>query len=216
MIQYYWCFRMWFNRAGQIPKHMCHIAFMSTIIFGTNLLYKGHLCSRVTFQWSASRREMMALVHAPYLGTEKYIWRARDYIYMYWPQMSTKLKEFMYTSKCDTCLAHQATLAKESPQLQQDFEWCPWFKTGTDFASFPEYSTCCLQLLQQIHGSRTSLEYEHMRIYWGTKACVCSLQSTCCPHFRQQAMIWFRGVCQFCKAMGFLTQNVLSPLPSVH
>ena len=73
------------------------------------------------------RKEMMAVAHATHIGTEGCIRRARES--MYWPRMSTELKE--YISKCDICLAHRATPGKE-PLLQHEFVGRPWSKVSTD------------------------------------------------------------------------------------
>ena len=56
-----------------------------------------------------------AVAHATHIGTEGCIRRARDS--MYWPRMSTELKE--YISKCDVCLAHRASPGKD-PLLQHE------------------------------------------------------------------------------------------------
>ena len=78
------------------------------------------------------RKEMTALVHATHIGAEGCIRRARET--MYWPRMTTELKE--YIAKCDVCLAHRASPAKE-PLLQHEFEGCPWYKISADLCEMP-------------------------------------------------------------------------------
>ena len=59
---------------------------------------------------AAMRKEMMAVAHATHIGIEECLRRARETIY--WPRMSTELKEYM--SKCDVCLAHRDTWKRVS------------------------------------------------------------------------------------------------------
>ena len=47
---------------------------------------------------------------------------------MYWPRMSTELKE--YIGKCDICMAQRAIPGKEP--LQHDFVARPWYKVRAD------------------------------------------------------------------------------------
>ena len=69
----------------------------------------------------------MEVVHATHIGVEGCIRRARET--MYWPRMSTELKE--YISKCDICMSHRALPGKE-PIQQHKFAARPWSKMGTD------------------------------------------------------------------------------------
>ena len=48
---------------------------------------------------------------------------------MFWPRMSSELKE--YISKCDLCMAHRSSQGKE-PIVQHEFAARPWSKVGTD------------------------------------------------------------------------------------
>ena len=59
---------------------------------------------------AALRSEMMAKCHATHIGIEGCLRRARES--MYWPRMSSDLKD--YIAKCDVCLAHQNSPAKET------------------------------------------------------------------------------------------------------
>ncbi len=65
---------------------------------------------------AAMRREMMSRAHASHIGIEGCIRRARET--MYWPRMSSELKEFI--SKCDVCMAYRNTPTKE-PISQHGF-----------------------------------------------------------------------------------------------
>ena len=73
------------------------------------------------------RKEMMSVAHASHIGIEGCIRRARES--MYWPRMSSEMKEFI--AKCDICMAHRATPAKE-PIIQHEFAARPWAKVGAD------------------------------------------------------------------------------------
>ena len=73
------------------------------------------------------RKEMMAISHATHIGVEGCMRRARET--MYWPRMSTELKEDI--GKCDICMAHRAVPGKE-PLQQHDFVARPWSKVGAD------------------------------------------------------------------------------------
>ena len=73
------------------------------------------------------RKEMIELVHSTHIGTEGCLRRARDI--MYWPRMSTQLKD--YVSKCDVCMAHRPQQSKE-PIQQHEFAARPWSKVGAD------------------------------------------------------------------------------------
>ena len=57
--------------------------------------------------------------------------RARECIY--WPRMSTELREFIL--KCDVCLAHRPEQTKE-PLEQHHFAARPWNKIGIDLCEF--------------------------------------------------------------------------------
>ena len=50
------------------------------------------------------QREMMATCHATHIGVEGCVRRARES--MFWPRMSTELKD--YVSKCDVYMAYRA------------------------------------------------------------------------------------------------------------
>ena len=76
---------------------------------------------------STLRKEMIELVHATHIGTEGCLRRARDV--MYWPRMSTQLKD--YVSKCDVCMSHRSQQSKE-PIQQHEFTARPWSKVGAD------------------------------------------------------------------------------------
>ena len=73
------------------------------------------------------RKEMMAIAHATHIGVEDCMRRTCET--MYWPCMSTELKE--YIGKCDICMAHLAIPGKE-PLQQHDFVAHPWSKIGAD------------------------------------------------------------------------------------
>ena len=80
---------------------------------------------------AALRRQMMEISHATHIGVEGCIRRARES--MYWPRMSTELKE--YISKCDVCKSHRASPGKE-PLRQYEFAARPWNKVGADLCDF--------------------------------------------------------------------------------
>ena len=65
---------------------------------------------------AAMRKEMMVLAHASHVGIEGSIRRARET--MFWPRMSSELKK--YIAKCDICMAHRSSPAKE-PIVQHEF-----------------------------------------------------------------------------------------------
>ncbi len=88
-----------------------------------NLIFKGQ---QLVIP-AAMRREMMSRAHASHIGIEGCIRRARET--MYWPRMSSELKEFI--SKCDVCMAYRNTPTKE-PISQHGFAARPWSKLGTD------------------------------------------------------------------------------------
>ncbi len=75
----------------------------------------------------ALRKEMIELVHTTHIGVEGCLRRARET--MYWPRMSTELKE--YISKCDVCASHRVMQGKE-PLQQHRFAARPWSKVGAD------------------------------------------------------------------------------------
>ena len=76
---------------------------------------------------AALRKELMAVTRATDIGIEGCIRRAPNTLY--WPRMSTKLKE--YVSKCDVCLAHQSAPSKE-PLLPHEMVARPWSKVAAD------------------------------------------------------------------------------------
>ena len=76
---------------------------------------------------AALRAEMMAKCHATHIGMEGCLRRDRES--MYWPRMSTDLKEYM--SKCDVCLSHQSLPQRETIQ-QHEIIARPWAKVGVD------------------------------------------------------------------------------------
>ena len=75
------------------------------------------------------RKELLAATHASHIGVEACIRRARDSASLYWPRMSTELKE--YIAKCDVCMAHRSEQSKELIQ-QHDFAARPWSKVAVD------------------------------------------------------------------------------------
>ncbi len=77
-----------------------------------NLIFKG----KQLVIPAAMRREMMSHAHASHIGIEGCIRRARETIY--WPRMSSELKEFI--SKCDVCMAYRNTPTKK-PISQHGF-----------------------------------------------------------------------------------------------
>ena len=76
---------------------------------------------------SALRKEMMAACHDIHIGVEGCIRRARES--MFWPRMIADLKT--YISKCDVCMAHRASLPKET-LVPHEFLPRPWSKVGAD------------------------------------------------------------------------------------
>ena len=80
---------------------------------------------------AALRKEMMATCHDTHIGIEGCLRRARES--MFWPRMTSDLKS--YISKCDICMAHQATNPKETLQ-PHDFIPRPWSKVGADLCEF--------------------------------------------------------------------------------
>ena len=75
----------------------------------------------------ALRKELMAATHSSHMGIEACIRRARESLY--WPRMSTELKEFV--SKCDVCMAHRSAQSKE-PIQQHEFVARPWSRVAAD------------------------------------------------------------------------------------
>ncbi len=69
----------------------------------------------------------MEVIHETHVGIDGCLCRAREC--MYWPQMSTELKE--YISKCDTCLLYRPEQSQE-PLTQHQFDARPWNKVGVD------------------------------------------------------------------------------------
>ena len=76
---------------------------------------------------AALRAEMMDKCHTTHIGTEGCLRRARES--MYWPRMSTDLKEYM--SKCDVCLSHQSLPQRETIQ-QHEIIARPWANVSLD------------------------------------------------------------------------------------
>jgi len=87
------------------------------------LVFKG---SQLIIPYSL-RRRMMEMIHDTHIGIDGCIRRAREC--MYWPRMSTELREFI--SKCEVCLAHRPEQTKE-PLEQHQFAARPWNKIGAD------------------------------------------------------------------------------------
>ena len=75
----------------------------------------------------ALRRRMMEVVHDTHIGMDGCIRRAQEC--MYWPRMSTELREFI--SKCNVCLSYRPEQTKE-PLEQQQFVARAWSKIGAD------------------------------------------------------------------------------------
>ena len=73
------------------------------------------------------RKKMMEVVHETHIGIDGCLRRAREC--MYWPRMSTELKE--YISKCDICLSYRPEQSQE-PLAQHQFAARPWNKVGAD------------------------------------------------------------------------------------
>ncbi len=114
----------WPESKSDVPECLhAYYDFCDKLMVQDQLVFKG----RLLVVPAAMRKEMMAVAHATHIGTEGCIRRARDS--MYWPRISTELKE--YISKCDICLAHRATPTKE-PLLQHEFVARPWSKIGAD------------------------------------------------------------------------------------
>ena len=88
-----------------------------------DLVFKGN---QLVIPYSL-RRPMMEMVHDTHIGIDGCIRRAREC--MYWPRMSSELREFI--SKCDVCLSHQPEQTKE-PLEQHQFAARPWSKIGAD------------------------------------------------------------------------------------
>lgn len=79
------------------------------------------------------RRQMMEMVHYAHIGIDRCIRRA--WKSMYWPRMSTELREFM--SKCNMCLAYRLQQTKEQLE-QQQFAARTWNKIGTGLCELNE------------------------------------------------------------------------------
>ncbi len=73
------------------------------------------------------REKMMEVIHETHIGIDGCLRRVREC--MYWPRMSTELKE--YISKCDTCLLYRPEQSQE-PLTQHQFAARPWNKVGVD------------------------------------------------------------------------------------
>lgn len=114
----------WPDSKAEVPDSVhAYYDFRDELTFQDELVFKGPL----VVVPAPMRKEMMAIAHATHIGVEGCIRRARES--MYWPRMSTELKE--YVSKCDICMAHRAAPSKE-PLQQHDFVARPWSKVGAD------------------------------------------------------------------------------------
>ena len=83
----------WPTSKSEVPECAhAYFDFRDELTVQEQLVFKGDLLVIP----AALRKEMMAEVHASHIGTEGCIRRARDC--MYWPRMTTELKE--YISKC--------------------------------------------------------------------------------------------------------------------
>ena len=82
--------RGWPERKSEVPEsiHAC-FDFRDELTIQDQLVFKGH-CLVVP---AALRKEMMAAVHASHIGMEGCIRRTQDS--MYWPRMTTELKEYI-------------------------------------------------------------------------------------------------------------------------
>ena len=103
----------WPASKSDVPECVhTYFDFRDELTVQEQLVFKG---DRLVIPTSL-RKEMTALVHTMHIGVEGCIRRARET--MYWPRVTTELKE--YIAKCDVCLAHRASSAKE-PLLQHEF-----------------------------------------------------------------------------------------------
>ena len=119
----------WPASKSDVPECVhAYFDFRNELTVQEQLVFKG---DRLVIPTSL-RKEMTALVHTTHIGVEGCIRRARET--MYWPRMTTELKE--YIAKCDVCLAHRASPAKE-PLLQCEFSGGPWYKISADLCEMP-------------------------------------------------------------------------------
>jgi len=87
---------------GQLPEcRRAYYDFQDELTVQDHLMFKGQ---RLVIP-ASQRREMMAAVHASHIRIDECIRKARGTLF--WPRISTDFKE--YISKCDICLAHQAS-----------------------------------------------------------------------------------------------------------
>ena len=90
------------------------------------LVFKGS----VVVILAALQAEMLAKCHATHIGMEWCLRRARQSIY--WPRMSTNLKEYML--KCDMFLSHHNLPQRETIQ-QHEINARPWAEVGVDLCN---------------------------------------------------------------------------------
>ena len=114
----------WPERKSDVPEILYpYYDFRDELTSQGDLVFKGPL----VVVPAPMRKEIMAITHATHIGVEGCIRRARET--MYWPRMSTELKE--YISKCDICMVHRPALSKK-PLQQHEFIARPWSKVGAD------------------------------------------------------------------------------------
>ena len=107
----------WPESKSEVPECIrAYLDFRDELTVQDHLVFKGELLVVP----ANMRREMMAVTHARNIGIERCIRRARESIYC--PRMTSELKD--YISKCDICLAHQASPGKK-PMLQHEFNNAP-------------------------------------------------------------------------------------------
>jgi hypothetical protein len=121
--------RGWPNSKMEVPERVhAYYDIHDKLTVQDDLVFKGqHVVIPV-----ALCKEMMRTCHASHIGIEGCVRRACESLY--WPRMSTELKE--YISKCNECTSHRASPSKE-PLQQCKFALCPWNKeVGPDICDF--------------------------------------------------------------------------------
>ena len=116
--------RGWPEKRSEVSESvLAYYDIRDELVVQDSLVFKGPLLVIP----SALRKEMIELIHATHIGIEGCLRRARDL--MYWPRMTTQLKDYM--SKCDVCMSHRPQQRKELIQ-QHTFAARPWSKVGAD------------------------------------------------------------------------------------
>lgn len=140
----------WPENISEVPECLhVYYSFQPELTVQNHLVLKG---DRVIIP-TAMHRKMVTLAHESHIGIKGCIRRARES--MYWPRMTTKLKE--YISKCDTCLTYRASQSKV-PLIQHDIGERPWGKISADLCELPG---CTLLVVSDYYSNFVEVERVH-------------------------------------------------------